>query len=62
MNKIDGYELLPCPFCGSDKLSIYRPYKYMDSYHVECMDCGAEGSISPIENEAVNLWNTRVTA
>jgi hypothetical protein len=59
-------ELLPCPFCGGDRLKI-------ESCFVRCQSCCADGPVmddvpdgseedetGEIWNEAITkLWNTR---
>ena len=33
------YDLLPCPFCGSDRLRLGHAHSL--TFHVQCCDCGA---------------------
>lgn len=47
--------LLPCPFCGGEKITQESPYKYT----AICENCLARG---PIENPVLGCptkWNTR---
>jgi len=48
----DEIELEPCPFCGSDNVSVWDEY-------VECMNCGANG---PSCSNPIALWNERANA
>ena len=58
----------PCPFCGSEKTSLYHVSYPL--YHVSCpsfvwcLDCGARGPRYPgifthhrTQGKAVSLWN-----
>ena len=52
--------LLPCPFCGSDKVELNEAILNMKpAWIVECMVCYASPSSAYIKKEAVNIWNTR---
>lgn len=48
-------ELLPCPFCGSDRVRVTKP----TMWQAWCMDCKAIGAASLTEQEAIEAWNTR---
>lgn len=55
-------ELKPCPFCGSDKVTVSRtPHsKYGILYGIGCKSCNAHGSFRFIfEHYAIISWNTR---
>jgi hypothetical protein len=56
--KIEGYDVLPCPFCEEkenlDK-SIGSVYVW-----IECHKCFAEGPPDLGLSGAIELWNTRV--
>lgn len=64
-------ELLPCPFCGHKAmLNIHeadvKPFMYFtDRYAILCDyndgGCGAEGAHRKDKDEAIELWNRRVT-
>jgi Lar family restriction alleviation protein len=52
----DRPALLPCPFCGSSRLSLVDAVEF-----VSCFGCGAEGPMKmgqPFQN-AIDAWNTR---
>jgi Lar family restriction alleviation protein len=50
----------PCLFCGSTDIDILT---YDEEYHTrkvaECINCGARGSVSDSDEEAIESWNTR---
>ena len=54
-------KLLPCPFCGGNKVRISRSegMNYEPYYFVYCHKCAAEGPFKSIESEAITAWNTR---
>lgn len=53
-------ELLPCPFCESDKTEIIAGIDDgTPSYQVACMDCGASSGWWRDRNTAIEKWNTR---
>jgi len=45
-------DLKPCPFCGSNRLNIYKSH---GGAAVKCMDCGVRGVMA-------SIWNQRVPA
>lgn len=60
----------PCPFCGAeetlnDKAGLIVEYDSVRwpgmKYFVECLACYSDGPGAPSTEEAVELWNTRVT-
>lgn len=54
----DRPALLPCPFCGSSRLSLVDAVEF-----VSCFGCGAEGPMKmgqPFEN-AIEAWNKRAS-
>ena len=55
-------ELKPCPFCGSNKISIDEVFSEdrgcNDFYVASCVDCHAEVWEDTSE-EAIHRWNTR---
>lgn len=51
-------KLKPCPFCGSDRVHIFRDED--EYYFIICENC--ECSVSGLfetEEEATRAWNTR---
>lgn len=65
---IEEIDLLDCPFCTSDQISIYeRIDTIMDGinpsnrteYYGQCDDCGATGPIVTEQNQAADSWNRR---
>ncbi len=56
---MDETKLLPCPFCGSDKV-ILRPEDNDTWGHIRCLSCNALGPPA-CELNAINAaWNGRV--
>lgn len=54
--------LKPCPFCGSEKLSMCVDDIDEEFWGVMCLACG--GSIYPdksSEKEAIEAWNRRAS-
>ena len=49
-------KLRPCPFCGSDKLTIKN---YETQVYVECCACQALGPDGRDETDAIEFWNSR---
>jgi Lar family restriction alleviation protein len=56
-------ELLNCPFCGSDEVTIGRfAASYIDPQHyVKCEQCDGATVSHASEEEAVSSWNRRAT-
>lgn len=50
-------ELLPCPFCGGNDVSIEN--SFAGSKKPVCLDCGASLPPSITEAAAIENWNTR---
>ena len=54
--------LKPCPFCGSDDISVYR-YGPWSNYYAQCNNCYAlapdPSTTNLTEKEAIHLWNKR---
>lgn len=54
--------LKPCPFCGSDDISVYR-HRPWSNYYAQCNNCYAtapDPSVTNLtEKEAINFWNKR---
>jgi Lar family restriction alleviation protein len=62
----DTQELKPCPFCGSDDISLYEVPRRKNCCTIRCEDCVAEPRVfdaadTYAENrrEAIKCWNTR---
>ena len=53
---MDGIELKPCPFCGSDDVICDM---FEDVYFVECWDCCAKVESYNGLEDAVAGWNAR---
>jgi hypothetical protein len=55
-------ELLPCPFCGSDGfVHFHEGDNGPDWWSVDCTECSCSIGYEWDVNEAIRLWNTRVT-
>lgn len=56
-------DLLPCPFCGSNKIMLGHVRESDDDNFVDyeylCLDCNAAGGLSQSKGEALDSWNTR---
>lgn len=50
----DQPKLLPCPWCNGEAIFCYYNF-------ITCRECRAEGPIGKSTEEAIKLWNTRVT-
>lgn len=57
---------LPCPFCGSDKITIEwescEPLVATDTnrrWFAECSNCCCQGPFCQKETEVINKWNER---
>ena len=63
----DKSELLPCPFCGSEKMKYGCPQRAPyhsqepEHYNVHC-ECGAAGPDAATADEAIRLFSTRPAA
>lgn len=53
---MNGIELKPCPFCGSDDVICGR---FEDVYYVECLYCGAKVETYNGLEDAAAGWNAR---
>lgn len=56
-------EIMPCPFCGSQNISVKEEY-FLDPYesigaYCACEDCHAKIALCTDKAEAVKVWNTR---
>jgi Lar family restriction alleviation protein len=55
-----GQALSPCPFCGSIDACFYE-HVFAKEFAVLCRQCGAEGPMRASPEEALRLWNDRVS-
>lgn len=55
-------ELKPCPFCGSDQVSVSIGETGVggDFYYVECEKCAGMCGSSSKQEDAVKAWNKRI--
>ena len=56
MQKID---LLPCPFCGSDNVTIIKNKSIDGLFASECIKCKVSTAFYVNEKFAAETWNTR---
>jgi len=57
ITEIDGYKVLPCPFCK--KSEVYVSVSVSGWKFVRCINCGADGPVDLGVSGAVEAWNTR---
>lgn len=55
-NENQGVGLLPCPFCGGDKLAFCKSGRLQ---YVECRNCRATGTQTGTKADVIAAWNTR---
>lgn len=53
-------ELKPCPFCGSES-RLFETGNYTAHYAVCCTECLCRTHEQDTEEEAVSVWNRRVS-
>ena len=46
----------PCPYCGSDDVSIEERHM-LRRHHATCANCGEEGVARRTERQAAVCWN-----
>jgi Lar family restriction alleviation protein len=55
---IDGIELVSCPFCGYQSLSMENTKAMWLA--IQCDECGAQGPCIEVERvKAIHRWNYR---
>ena len=56
-------DLKPCPFCGGEASMSHGKTALgtIVIHYAECIDCAAMSEGVADENEAVRLWNTRIS-
>ena len=52
-------ELKPCPFCGSENLTLLKPIPGFATSFVRCNSCRAFGPDSDNTDQAAKAWNNR---
>jgi Lar family restriction alleviation protein len=52
--------IAPCPFCGSERLSLITTTEGTPQNYVVCGDCETEGPIESDATDAEQAWNRRV--
>jgi len=52
----DYVDLLPCPFCGGERMDLRRDGSLR---WVACETCGADGPVGDSFEEVERLWNER---
>ena len=50
-------EVLPCPFCNSEKLILFETVG--ETYRIRCDECDSYGGIGESQESAIDKWNTR---
>jgi Lar family restriction alleviation protein len=59
-------KLKPCPFCGSEDVTLYGGHYLGNPLGVVCRNCGAMSKTNILlyrgEETAINNWNQRVKA
>ena len=52
-------KLKPCPFCGSESISLEEAGRNTDVWFIQCEYCGATFPHFDSKEEAMFVWNTR---
>ena len=61
-------KLMPCPFCGSEKVSIMHPNdeytgaENKNEHFIYCAGCLFESGVYLRKDTLMKLWNRRVNA
>ena len=54
------FELRGCPFCGSERASVYREGDMFEpAYYVECLRCHCRGPVTRRMETAAQAWKAR---
>jgi Lar family restriction alleviation protein len=59
---IDGYEVLPCPFCGCRAVALRHGNATLETSKwkwISCPNCEANGPSDLGVSGAIEAWNTR---
>ncbi|QCJ70466.1 hypothetical protein C9446_11760 [Providencia heimbachae] len=56
-NKIS--EIQPCPFCGSENITL-ESHSYRTWFYIQCHSCGAKGPEVNDKQTAITAWNKGV--
>lgn len=57
IRRLEGKELLPCPFCGSENVSAYDAHAHGVCF-AKCNDCDCKIQATT-RNRVIEKWNTR---
>ena len=52
-------EIKSCPFCGKNKMQVYKGILPDNFCTVNCLTCGACGPLAGNEEAAIGAWNCR---
>jgi Lar family restriction alleviation protein len=54
-------ELKPCPFCGSENVTVSNGYDEDGNWVALCGECKSSGTFCVEKAKAIDAWNTRAT-
>ena len=63
-NRLNEYEILPCPFCNGKEFELFQYGRFLAG--AEAVKCSACGCIGPYQfsdhncSDIVRVWNKRV--
>lgn len=52
-------KLKPCPFCGSNDVSLFLPEFNHIIVCIQCVECSAHGGKETSDKAAIRAWNLR---